>query len=348
MKTKLSVKTKQFPIKICTKCGNEAEHYLTKHCGKPRTSAFCIKCSREDARNRRREFRKQLVNLFNHRCGRCGLVDSVCIYEFHHKYDKKINLNQAYDMQKISEELKKCEMLCTFCHRKEHYYDQPLRITIPQNAVNKICEICRKKNPHQLRKKDGALGNSLERTRKAELYKKQVEDKWELGKKMCVVIEDMECKNAKYEEKHNYCTKNYGISYTSACDYIKLYKNYTKDSLPMFLSAMRVKSTNKFDANSTHYVSNLCCYCEAIRENKNIREMRNKAVKMLGGICKICGFTGDAYLFDFHHNDPLAKEFKIASRCNLSKIKEEIKKCSLLCAHCHKKLHFNSFDRISQ
>jgi hypothetical protein len=63
----------------------------------------------------------------------------------------------------------------------------------------------------------------------------------------------------------------------------------------------------------------------------------------MGLQCEKCGENHPAAL-DFHHLDPNEKELKISSRvtCNSKKkekILEEIKKCIVLCANCHRKEH---------
>lgn len=58
--------------------------------------------------------------------------------------------------------------------------------------------------------------------------------------------------------------------------------------------------------------------------------------------CSICGFSHPAAL-DFHHKDPSTKEFNLgAIGCSVSKEKiiEEIEKCDILCANCHRIHHY--------
>ena len=58
--------------------------------------------------------------------------------------------------------------------------------------------------------------------------------------------------------------------------------------------------------------------------------------------CAICG-EGDPCCLDFHHIDPTKKESLIsraAQSWGLKRLKKEIKKCRVLCANCHGKLHF--------
>ena len=55
--------------------------------------------------------------------------------------------------------------------------------------------------------------------------------------------------------------------------------------------------------------------------------------------CSVCEYNKCANALEFHHNGD--KEFLINTACgkSLKKIKEEIEKCTLLCANCHRELH---------
>jgi hypothetical protein len=58
--------------------------------------------------------------------------------------------------------------------------------------------------------------------------------------------------------------------------------------------------------------------------------------------CKKCGFSHIAAL-DFHHEDPTTKEYdvnRLISNGQFKKAGEEIKKCIVLCANCHRVWHF--------
>ena len=52
------------------------------------------------------------------------------------------------------------------------------------------------------------------------------------------------------------------------------------------------------------------------------------------------GFKCNSAL-EFHHVDPKQKDFHISKNMNKSwyKIKNEIEKCILVCANCHRELH---------
>lgn len=83
--------------------------------------------------------------------------------------------------------------------------------------------------------------------------------------------------------------------------------------------------------------------------NTKIRRYRARehAIKVLGGCCVDCGYTGDQAAFDFHHTQG-KKEFNIGSAANKSwsVIKEELKKCVLLCAVCHRLRHILREDNF--
>jgi len=90
-----------------------------------------------------------------------------------------------------------------------------------------------------------------------------------------------------------------------------------------------------------------------IREyNKKWREKNRKEIgtflmdyKLSNG-CAICGYNKCAAALEFHHTDCRKvgdKKFHIAKaysyNMKLEKIKEEIKKCIILCVNCHREYH---------
>ena len=66
-----------------------------------------------------------------------------------------------------------------------------------------------------------------------------------------------------------------------------------------------------------------------------------------GKPCEDCGLTFPHFVLDWHHRNPLDKEFEIANG-GLSKgrqtILSEIAKCSLLCANCHRVREYSKED----
>lgn len=78
----------------------------------------------------------------------------------------------------------------------------------------------------------------------------------------------------------------------------------------------------------------------------NLRHsFKNQLIKEKGGQCELCGYNKCSATLEFHHIDPKEKEFNIALYCssnniNIEKAREELKKCRLVCANCHREIHF--------
>lgn len=81
------------------------------------------------------------------------------------------------------------------------------------------------------------------------------------------------------------------------------------------------------------------CASEAVVK----RRQRVKAILVAeaGGKCIKCGYNRYFGALDFHHRDPLIKEFGISSKgmtYSLARMRREAKKCDLICKNCHTEL----------
>ncbi len=75
---------------------------------------------------------------------------------------------------------------------------------------------------------------------------------------------------------------------------------------------------------------------------KRRKLLREKARMYKGGKCMICGYDRCLEALDFHHIDPKKKGFGVSEKGitrSWEKIKEEIDKCVLICANCHREIH---------
>jgi hypothetical protein len=69
------------------------------------------------------------------------------------------------------------------------------------------------------------------------------------------------------------------------------------------------------------------------------QDLLKEARALLGNKCSMCGYSKCGAALEFHHVSE-DKEFNIAgARFGWKKLKEEIKKCILLCANCHREYH---------
>ena len=85
------------------------------------------------------------------------------------------------------------------------------------------------------------------------------------------------------------------------------------------------------------------------RRIKNYRQkLKEDLVKYKGGECQICGYHKCLEALEFHHLDPAKKDFSISSSDVLSydKMKEEVDKCILVCANCHREIHHEEYEKM--
>lgn len=98
-----------------------------------------------------------------------------------------------------------------------------------------------------------------------------------------------------------------------------------------------------------------CFYCSpSYQKGDNIsrgatitfirQALKRELVKRMGGKCEICGYNKSLSALEFHHINPEEKDLNIGdytsgNNVNVLKTFEEIKKCQLLCANCHREVH---------
>lgn len=79
------------------------------------------------------------------------------------------------------------------------------------------------------------------------------------------------------------------------------------------------------------------------RVKKWRRDTKERIIKIMGGQCQICSYNKSQTALELHHIDPTKKELSFASvRANPKKwddIFNELLKCILLCANCHREIH---------
>ena len=84
----------------------------------------CYNCV---SKYRRYVNRLKCINLLSGKCSKCG-YDDVSGLDFHHIDPKTKDWGVSYLLNKTDdrmlEEIKKCVLLCSNCHRKEHYEDR--------------------------------------------------------------------------------------------------------------------------------------------------------------------------------------------------------------------------------
>lgn len=114
------------PTKKCKNCEKilPLDNFYNKP-GRPNGYSYCKKCSLFQTLKRQRAIKQKAIEYKGGSCQVCGLVDAPCVYDFHHidpsKKDFSISHYKAYSFNLIKDELDKCILLCSNCHRKEHW-----------------------------------------------------------------------------------------------------------------------------------------------------------------------------------------------------------------------------------
>ena len=74
---------------------------------------------------------------------------------------------------------------------------------------------------------------------------------------------------------------------------------------------------------------------------KRRRKIKELSVAYKGGKCQLCGYAKYPGALDLHHLDPNTKSFGIGDKGytrSWEKVKNELDKCALVCANCHREL----------
>ena len=90
-----------------------------------------------------------------------------------------------------------------------------------------------------------------------------------------------------------------------------------------------------------HYLANKSKYIQKAKEYKTTTKKTVNDYKKFNQ-CLNCG-EDRWWVLDFHHRDPSEKEDLISNLAqwgSKKKLEKEIKKCDVLCANCHRDLHY--------
>jgi len=110
--------------KTCSVC--EVEKSLSDYYRKNHSQ--CKKCHYKDTDLRRKkvnaERKDYFLKLLGGKCNHCGGIFPKECYDFHHvdpsKKDFHFNSMNNHSMERLQEEINKCILLCSNCHRIEH------------------------------------------------------------------------------------------------------------------------------------------------------------------------------------------------------------------------------------
>lgn len=98
-------------------------------------------------------------------------------------------------------------------------------------------------------------------------------------------------------------------------------------------------ASEKYHANKEKH--NQAC---VLRQRRLKQERKLALVERLGGCCSECRYDKCLWALEFHHVDPTTKSFLIngtrLANKRMDELVQEVDKCILLCANCHRERHF--------
>ncbi len=80
-----------------------------------------------------------------------------------------------------------------------------------------------------------------------------------------------------------------------------------------------------------------------LAQQKRGLERKRELVRLEGCQCRLCGYNRNLAALEFHHTKPSTKTFPLDLRSLSNRswktLREEARKCVLLCSNCHKETH---------
>mgnify|MGYP000647417744 CR=1 FL=1 len=79
---------------------------------------------------------------------------------------------------------------------------------------------------------------------------------------------------------------------------------------------------------------------------KRRRKVKLMAVDYKGGKCEKCSYNKCIGALEFHHLNPEEKDFHLGEKGHCTsweKVKRELDKCILVCANCHREIHYEEY-----
>ena len=110
----------------CPKCEQSLPSTdFYKRRGVDYSSTYCKLCTTEQTLSRMQRLKKQMVEYKGGSCVICGYNNYMGALEFHHLNPKEKDFNLAHMKkytfdEKIKNELDKCVLVCSNCHREVH------------------------------------------------------------------------------------------------------------------------------------------------------------------------------------------------------------------------------------
>ena len=96
------------------------------------------------------------------------------------------------------------------------------------------------------------------------------------------------------------------------------------------------------EKSQEYYIENKEKYKKRNKESRKRNKEYVNDYKIKNGGCARCGYNKHPCAIDFHHEDSKKENISrlVKSAASIETIEEEISKCILLCAICHREEHY--------
>ncbi len=109
--------------------------------------------------------------------------------------------------------------------------------------------------------------------------------------------------------------------------------------------------TDHYHASKTNPNHWKCKKCNVSNVTTRRRNVREQILLEAGGKCVVCSYDRCQRALEFHHMEPGKKDFGLSAKgltMGIDKMREEIKKCILVCSNCHREIHAGLLDAYSR
>jgi len=109
---------------------------------------------------------------------------------------------------------------------------------------------------------------------------------------------------------------------------------------------IELNSTNSYSKGKKGGLQSFCKSCFNKYTNQRRKKRKQELIEERGGICFDCKNSFHCSIFEFHHLEPNEKEFSWSKAKKLTeeKMRNEMNKCVMLCANCHRLRHWKDFE----
>lgn len=138
--------------------------------------------------------------------------------------------------------------------------------------------------------------------------------------------------------------KKYGIKTKNKSFKDGYLKNadFSKDNQSCTRCGIKLTDINAYFRKDKNLYHSHCKECHAHHSREKRTKFKSKCVEYLGNECNKCGYNKNISALDFHHKNPEDKEFLVSKmdKKPWNLVSEELDKCLLLCANCHREEHY--------